>query len=99
MSGRKPSEHKSERSTDAAGSLTIACSESGCESTALLSLERANSPRGGSVSEAGWAILNSPEDNSFLFLCPSCFKENLESDSLEFEEIEEEDEDDAEEEP
>lgn len=62
------------------GGLQITCAD-GCGATSQMVLDRGSPHKGATISDEGWAVLNSPEDKTISFLCPGCFNK-LEIDDM-----------------
>lgn len=94
MPERKHPRARGKRSTVHPKGHTVACSD-GCGATAELTFSGRAPHEVALLSKEGWAVLNSPEEHSIVFLCPTCFKqaegvEDLdEEDSDEIDDIEE----------
>jgi hypothetical protein len=81
MANKKSSKHavkkkapKSSRPSGTANkSFAIQCTD-GCGATTEM-LFSGSDPYGmARLAGQGWAVLNSPEDNTIAFLCPECFR-------------------------
>ncbi len=95
MPERKETAGKGERGPAKVGGFRIACSEEGCGATTEITFSGPGPYQGAALSDAGWAVLNSPEDSSIIFLCPTCFKQAEEEEGFEDDEIDEAPEDNS----
>lgn len=64
------------------GGLKIACADN-CGATSMIDLDGAAPHKGATLADQGWAVLNSPEDHTISFLCPTCFNKLEIDESLE----------------